>query len=224
VRAYRLLVFDWDGTLVDSAGRIVACMRAAARETGLPLLPEERLRDVIGLGLRQALARLFPGADEEALARFAARYRHHYLNGAYRPVRPFPGADALLEALEARGYWLAVATGKSRAGLERSLDEHGWRGRFLATRCADETCSKPHPQMLLEIMEELDVPPERTLMIGDTEYDVLMARQAGADALGVAHGVHGRERLLARGALACVGGLDAVLDWLEGRSEEEGHG
>ncbi|RMD80572.1 MAG: HAD family hydrolase [Gammaproteobacteria bacterium] len=228
--SYRLLVFDWDGTLVDSAGRIVSCMRAAAREAGLPLLPEAELREVIGLGLPQALARLFPGAEAVRLERFVAAYRRHYLEGAHQVVRPFPDAGELLAALEARGYWLAVATGKSRAGLERSLDEHGWRRHFLASRCADETASKPHPQMLLELMEELQVAPEETLMIGDTEYDVLMARAAGADALGVAHGVHGRERLLAQGALACVPGLRGVLAWLEQRpgaapaAGEEAHG
>ena len=221
---FQLLVFDWDGTLVDSEGRIVACMEAAFQDLDLTPLPRDQLRDVIGLGLAEAVARLLPRADESLRRRFVERYRHHYLARSGAPTPLFPGARRTLERLAADGYLLAVATGKSRRGLARSLEETGCAHLFAVTRCADECFSKPHPQMLQEIMTDLDTPPERTLMIGDTEYDLLMARNAGVPRIGVSYGVHGRERLLRHAPLVCLDRIEALPPWLEGQDDSRGQG
>lgn len=209
-----LIVFDWDGTLMDSEARIVACLQAAFRDLGWPELPPEQAREVIGLGLEEALARLLPQGSPEQRAALAARYRYHFLGDEQLPSELFPGAREVLEWLSAQGYLLAIATGKSRVGLNKSLAETGLRPFFAATRTADETRSKPHPQMLLELMDELGARPAETLMIGDTEYDLEMAQGAGVKALAVCHGVHPPERLLVHRPLACLDSLWAVRDWL----------
>lgn len=215
---FELLVFDWDGTLMDSQARIVACIRAAFVDADLEPPSREAASDIIGLGLDDAMARLLPGSGPAQRTAIAAAYRRHFLGGNPTPSVLFPGADETLERLVAGGYLLAVATGKSRVGLDRSLDETGLRDRFIATRCADETFSKPHPQMLLELMDELGVSPRETLMIGDTEYDMQMAVNARAAALAVCHGVHARERLIACSALDCLESLPAIPRWLADRS------
>lgn len=178
----------------------------------------EAARDVIGLGLIEAMARLWPKADDAALSRAAARYRFHYLNADATPLALFSGARELVDWLLQRDYLLAVATGKSRRGFDLTLDDTGLADRFHATRCADETYSKPHPKMLLQLMDELGVTGAETLMVGDTEYDMQMAHNAGASALAVCHGVHERERLLAQGPLDCLETLPELRSWLE-RSE-----
>ncbi len=212
---FRLLTFDWDGTLMDSAGRIVSSMEAAVRDAGLPPLGEARIREIIGLGLEEAVARLFPGLDRETLEGVMARYRHHYLVADATPEVLFPGVRETLEALKGEGYLLAVATGKSRRGLERSLRATGLEGFFHATRCAGEAPSKPHPGMLLDIMAALGVSPSRTLMVGDTEYDLQMARAAGAQALGVCYGAHPPARLWAQRPLGCLEGIAELPAWLK---------
>lgn len=188
-RRFDLIVFDWDGTLMDSAGAIVACIRAAAVDLGLAPPPEERARHVIGLGLHEALRHALPELEESRHAELADRYRRHYL-AQDMGLALFEGAGMLVRELADAGFMLAVATGKSRAGLARALAVSGLGDAFHASRCADECHSKPHPQMLEELMEELGVSPRLTLMIGDTTHDLLMARNAGVASVGVSYGAH----------------------------------
>lgn len=211
---YRLLVFDWDGTLMDSEARIVSCLEGAIAETGAE--PRERplLSHVIGLGLSEAILTLYPQGDPAFVQAFAAAYRKRFLHTEDTPSRLFEGARKTLESLAEQGYLLAVATGKARRGLDRALEELDLAHRFHATRCADETFSKPHPQMLEEIMTDLDTPPARTLMIGDTEYDMQMANNAGTEALAVSYGVHPVESLLRSGARGHIDAIDELPAWL----------
>ncbi|MEY6432439.1 HAD-IA family hydrolase [Thioalkalicoccus limnaeus] len=211
----RLIVFDWDGTLMDSEARIVACIQAAFVDIGEPPPPVEAARNVIGLGLEEAMAMLWPDADIEARRAVEDRYRTHFLGGNETPSELFPDARAILSWLDRRGYRLGVATGKSRRGLDEALATTSLDGFFQATRCADETRSKPHPEMLLQLMDELRIAPSETLMVGDTEYDMEMARNAGVGALAVAYGVHARERLLAHRPLGCLEVLGELPAWLE---------
>ena len=212
--SFRLLVFDWDGTLMDSEARIVACLARALDDLGLPPLPRQRLSNVIGLGLPEAGRDLLPDAEPALVARFIERYRHHFLVGDATPSSLFPGARETLQRLSDAGFLLAVATGKSRRGLERSLAETECGDFFAVTRCADECFSKPHPQMLREIMTDLDTPAQQTLMIGDTEYDLQMAVNAGTAALAVSYGVHDAARLLRHGPLACLDHIAEIIPWL----------
>jgi phosphoglycolate phosphatase len=212
---FPLLVFDWDGTLMNSAAQIVACLRLTIADLELEPLPETSLSNIIGLGLHEAVQTLYPSADSRLTTTFINRYREHFLAASKQPSDMFPGSRDVLQQLHGQGHLLAVATGKSRRGLERSLDESGCRDLFHVSRCADECHSKPHPQMLLEIMAVLDVAPEDTLMIGDTEYDMLMASQAGAAALAVDYGVHERRRLLEHGPLHCLSDIRELPAWLQ---------
>lgn len=211
---FKLIVFDWDGTLMDSEAKIVASARAASADLSMPPLAPERVRNIIGLGLREAVECLYPDGDEDFYRQFVERYRYHFLVGDQTPMPLFAGAGDTLNALCDQGYMLAVATGKSRRGLDRVLDETGLRRHFLASRCADEAPSKPHPRMLEELMEELGVAGNETLMVGDTEYDLQMARNAGTRAVGVSYGVHGRERLLQFAPLACLDDISELTEWL----------
>ena len=213
--AYRLLVFDWDGTLVDSERRIVSCVRGAIEAIGAPPRSDAEIREIIGLGLREAVLALFPEADDGFVTRLIGAYRERYLDAGAAPSPLFPGAADVVKMLYEAGYRLAVATGKSRAGLARGFRETGLGRWFHASRCADETRSKPHPQMLRELMASLRVSPQETLMIGDTVYDLEMARRAHANALGVAWGVHAPERLAALRPVALLEDLKALPDWLD---------
>ena len=210
----QLIVFDWDGTLMDSEARIVACLRAAIEETGLPHLPDEALRNIIGLGLREALVTLYPEGSDQQHDDLVKHYRHHFLESNETPSPLFEGADNLIRDLHAQGHFLAVATGKGRQGLDKVLQETALGEYFHYTRCADETHSKPHPQMLLEIMDWLGMEASATLMIGDTEFDLQMAQNAGVKALGVSYGVHEKARLLACEPLACLDSLAEAGEWL----------
>lgn len=211
---YELIVFDWDGTLMNSEARIVACMQRAAADIGEAVPPPARARDVIGLGLDTAVARLFPGADAARVGALVDAYRRHWLGDEVEAAVMFDGANALVAELHRRGFLLGVATGKSRRGLDKAIVESGLGEYFHATRCADETFSKPHPQMLEEILTDLDTAPASALVVGDTEYDMQMAASAGVDAVGVTHGVHGAERLLAHGAQRCFADLAQLSVWL----------
>ncbi|AFL74139.1 HAD-IA family hydrolase [Thiocystis violascens] len=215
--SFDLIVFDWDGTLMDSEARIVACLQTAFTDLGLPEPSREAARDIIGLGLEEAMMQLWPTADATLRGALVVQYRRHFLITNQTPSVLFPGARETLDWIVAQGYRLAVATGKSRRGLDQSMAETGLEGFFHATRCADETFSKPNPQMLFELMDELGARPAATLMIGDTEYDMQMARNAGAEALAVSFGVHASERLLAHSPLACLDSLGAIPDWLTSR-------
>ena len=223
-KTYELIVFDWDGTLMDSEARIVACMQRAARDTGVAEPSHEAARDIIGLGMGEAVQRLFPELGRSGVERLISAYRVHWLGDQIVGTELFSGARELLQGLRGAGHLLAVATGKSRRGLDKALDESGLEGLFHATRCADETHSKPHPQMLEEILTDLDTTAADALVIGDTEYDMQMAGNARVDAVGVSHGVHSAERLLAQGALRCFDDLHQLSGWLRDRSVSNGNG
>jgi phosphoglycolate phosphatase len=214
---FRLLVFDWDGTLMDSEARIVSCLSMTLDDLGLAPVPRAQLLNVIGLGLPEVARALLPGEGVEKIHRFVDRYRYHFLSDHLAPSRLFPGALETLQELDRRDYLLAIATGKGRAGLQRALEDAACGALFVATRCADETASKPNPRMLLELMEAAGVAPSDTLMIGDTEYDLQMARNAGVDAVAVSYGVHERERLLGYAPLACLDEIGEIVPWLEAR-------
>ena len=216
---FKILVFDWDGTLMDSAARIVACMQAAVGDVGEPLPSESAIRDIIGLGLQEAVQALLPGLSPSRCEQIVQRYRHHFLVENQTPSELFTGVRSVIEELASAGYLLAIATGKGRHGLDRVLEATGLRGFFHATRCADETRSKPHPEMLLQLMDELGGAPEETLMIGDTEYDMQMARNAGAWSLGVSYGVHPCGRLHKHWPLGCLDSPAQIPSWLAAYSQ-----
>lgn len=207
-----MIIFDWDGTLCDSVSHIVRGVQAAAREMALPVPSDEAAADIIGLALPQAMATLFPEVSEARRLELIEGYSRHYIANEEDPPQLFPGAMETLQSLKAGGRELAVATGKSRRGLDRILEKLGMTGFFDATRCADETRSKPHPLMIHEIMEERGVSAERVVMVGDTEYDLEMASNAGVVSVGVSFGVHSIERLEAHAPVAIVDSLPQLLD------------
>jgi phosphoglycolate phosphatase len=212
-KQFDLLIFDWDGTLMDSAGAIVESIQRACLDIGVPAPSERASRQIIGLGLVQALQTLLPDLSSDAYPRLVERYRHHYL-GRDIDIPLFAGVDAGVPALAGRGFTLAVATGKSRIGLARALESSGLGGCFAATRCADQTHSKPHPAMVLELIDELDADPARTLVIGDTSHDLLMATNAGVASLGVTYGAHEPDDLLPHAPLTLLGSFAEVHAWL----------
>jgi phosphoglycolate phosphatase len=212
-RRFDLLVFDWDGTIVDSTAMIAACIQKAAADLDLAVPTLEQASHVIGLGLLDALARAVPDLPAARVDEFSARYRHHYF--ACEPdIVLFEGIRALLVERSEAGLPLAVATGKSRRGLARAFESTGLGRLFESSRCADETHSKPHPAMLLELADELNVAPERTVMIGDTTHDLQMAGAAGAGAVGVTYGAHTREQLAEHAPLTLVGSVSELHRWL----------
>ncbi|MBS1199019.1 MAG: family hydrolase [Proteobacteria bacterium] len=211
---YELIVFDWDGTLLDSAGAIVNAIQAACRDLGLPEPGDAQARHVIGLGLMDAMRYAVPDLPADRYQAMVERYRFHYLSGDHA-LTLFSGIPAVLQRLQAAGHVLAVATGKSRLGLNRALDHSGLGPLFQASRCADECHSKPHPQMLEELMAEFAVAPEATLMIGDTSHDLLMASNAGVDGLAVTYGAHPHEHLAEHAPLACLHTVAELDAWLK---------
>ena len=211
--ALRLIVFDWDGTLMDSETQIVHAMHAAIRDLGLESRTADQCRNIIGLGLKEAVETLYPGRDAAFRNTFVERYRHHWF-GHGHTSELFPGARETLKLLRESGFMLAVATGKGRAGLDKVLRHTELDGVFSATRCSDETQSKPHPQMLREILGELRVDACHALMVGDTEYDLQMANDAGVAPVAVSYGVHARERLLQHQPLVCLDSISELVDWL----------
>jgi phosphoglycolate phosphatase len=212
-RRFRLIVFDWDGTLADSTLRIARAISEACVAVGRPMPRLADARYVIGLGLADALAHVAPGLSEDEQRALAAHYRRHYLDG--EPDIPlFAGVAELLADLDAAGFLLGVATGKTRTGLDRAIASHRLDGRFHATRCADEGFPKPHPDMLLALMDRLAVASGETLMIGDTTHDLDLARNAGAHAVAVAYGAHDVDGLASRGPLATVHSVGELRRWL----------
>ena len=210
---FDLIVFDWDGTLMDSTAHIVRSIQAACRDLGVPAPADAAAGYVIGLGLRDALRIAAPSLAERDYAKLADRYRFHYLLGD-RTIELFAGVRELLEELRGVGYLLAVATGKSRVGLSRALDAARLTSLFDATRCADETFSKPHPAMLQEIARELGQDLRRIAMIGDTTHDLQMAVNAGTAAIAVAYGAHPATALLACTPAFCAHSVAELADWL----------
>ena len=213
VRNFDLIVFDWDGTLLDSTGAIVSAVQASCRDLGIPEPSDTHASHVIGLGLKDALRHSAPDLPEELFPLMIERYKHHYLSRDHE-LALFEGAAELIAELHSGGFSLAVATGKSRRGLDRALLHSGLGKYFSATRCADECFSKPHPQMLEELIDELSVTPVRTLMIGDTTHDLQMAINAGVASLAVDYGAHSSEQLVSMNPLACLRSIHQVREWI----------
>ncbi len=213
MKNYDLIVFDWDGTIMDSTGAIVAAIQASAQDLGLPRPDDSIASHVIGLGLQDALQMALPQLDPADYPKLAARYKHHYL-ARDGDLLLFDGINELLADLKAQHYWLAVATGKSRAGLDRALAGSELGPMFDWSRCADETFSKPHPQMLLDLMGRFGAEPARTLMIGDTTHDSQMAKNAGAHALSVTYGAHPHEHLASVDPEGIVHTVPELAAWL----------
>jgi len=210
----RLLVFDWDGTLMDSVGVIAACTQTVIRDLELEEVPEATIRGTIGLGLRETIEILVPGCTDALFESIVERYRHHWFSTFRdRPVL-FSGVEEVLRSLAEEGWLLAVATGKSRRGLDYALEQSGLRELFHSTRTADEAFSKPHPQMLLDILEDLGATPGEAVMIGDTTFDLEMARNAGTAAIGVCTGSHCREELQRLTPLTCLETVVELPGWL----------
>lgn len=211
----RLFIFDWDGTLMDSERQIVHCMQAAAEDLNVVIPAYEAVRGIIGLGLPEAIHRLFPREDAERRETIRQAYARHFLGGTGGGSDLFPHARELLEDLRGAGHLLAIATGKSRLGLDRVLGYTGLAAAFHATRCADETASKPDPLMLHELLQELGQPVETAVMIGDTTFDLEMAARAGMRSVGLAHGVHAEEELARHAPVAIVPDLVALAGLLD---------
>lgn len=211
---YPVLVFDWDGTIADSELRIVAAARAAIEALGLPERSPQEIRHIVGLGMREAFEVLFPEVDAGLLDRFTSSYRERYLDTVSTPVALFPRVEETLRRLHGEGYLLAVATGKGRRGLERDIASHGLEALFATTKSADDAPSKPHPAMLHDIMADLGAGPEETLMIGDTTFDLEMARNAGAASVAVASGMHEAARLLEFDPLILLETVAELPAWL----------
>ncbi len=212
-RRFDLVVFDWDGTLLDSPAAIVHCIQSACRDLGIDPPADQVARQVIGLGLADALGTALPALERCDYPRLAERYRHHYM-ACDHGLQLFDGARAMLDGLQGRGHRLAVATGKTRLGLDRAMEYAALAAHFEVTRCADECGSKPNPAMLLELMAATGVTAERTLMIGDTSHDLQMARNADVSSVGVTFGAHQRDTLMALQPLVCVDSIEALDEWL----------
>ncbi len=209
---YRLIVFDWDGTIIDSAATIAECIRESAREMSLPVPSMEQASHVIGLGLHDSLRMAVPELQSEQYPAFVANYRRHFL-AREDAMSLFTGMEELLIHLK-KDHLLAIATGKSRRGLDRALTATGVGPHFSASRCADETNPKPHPAMLLELMDELGFSKDQTLMIGDTSHDLAMARAAEVDSVAVTYGAHSEEGLRACKPLNCFPTVSTLSAWL----------
>lgn len=213
VKKYELIVWDWDGTLMDSTPTIVTCIQEACRDLELPVPSDSVASHVIGLGVFDALKAAVPSVTEKDHPRLVERFRYHYLSKDHE-LSLFEGVRELLERLQRNGHLLAVATGKSRKGLNRSLDFHAMHDLFADTKTADESFPKPHPGMLIELSESLMVPIDKVLMIGDTTHDVLMAKNAGADVVAVTYGAHPVDVLKSETPLHCAHNVAELADWL----------
>lgn len=212
-KQFDFLVFDWDGTLMDSAEAIVEALQSACCDLDLPVPTSDDARYIIGMSLHDALAHILPDLDPSEHPRVAERYRHHFLVRD-RDTRLFPGAAETIRDLHDAGFLLGIATGKSRRGLDRALGATGLAAYFHATRCADEGHCKPHPGMLTALMAQVGARAEHTLMIGDTSHDMAMARSAGVARVGVGYGAHVKESLVEYAPLACVDAVSELRDWL----------
>ena len=213
----QLVIFDWDGTLMDSTAHIVASVQAAAQDLGWPPPPAERVRSVIGLSLDQALARALPGLSRAEAQAFQTAYRERYLAEDRDEGGLYPGALRVLDRLQGQGIWSAVATGKGRAGLDRVLSELDIEARFVATRCADEARSKPHPQMLEDLLDVTGLEADQALMVGDTSFDLEMAAAIRMPAVAVTGGAHPEARLRECRPLAILPGVSHLDEWLAGQ-------
>ncbi len=211
---YPFVVFDWDGTLADSTAVIKRALQRSAEDLGYPIPTDAQASFIIGMGLRPALEHAIPTLREEDLTRLTDRFRHHFVVGENEIVL-FDGVPEMLAALKARGHSLAVATGKSRKGLDRAFDTLGLREYFVASRCADEGFSKPHPGMLHALFDMTGMSASDAVMIGDTTHDLQLAENAGTAAIGVTYGAHERALLLAHQQLTLVDSVSALRQFLE---------
>ena len=203
IKQYQLVIFDWDGTLMDSIGKIVDCMQSVASDLSLLVPTEQQVRDIIGLSILPAMQKLFPDSPDKYDDLLEA-YKNYYLNINSTPSPLFEGIESVLSQIQANGQTLAIATGKRRAGLDRMLTETGLGKFFVATRSADEAESKPHPSMINSLLEEFNIAPEQAVMIGDSKLDIAMANNAGVNSIGVTYGAHSLEDLLSQKPTATV--------------------
>lgn len=217
---YELLIFDWDGTLSDSIGRIIDAMRQAADLAGRPVRDDQAIRGIIGLGLPEAIRTLYPDITANDLIDFRQHYADSYMAMDAEPSRLFDGVLESLEAFRAEGYRMAIATGKARRGLDRVLKAHDWLDYFDATRAADETASKPDPLMLNEILQHCGVAAQKALMIGDASFDLLMARNAGMDSVAVGYGAQALDSLLRYEPRLAINHFSELRTWLGARTAE----
>lgn len=206
-----LWVFDWDGTLMNSTAKIVDAMMLAINELQMPPLEPEAIKSIIGLALPEAIEQLYPDSSDVDIQALIMAYRNAFVALDRQPCQLFPFVSEVLVELRGRGDALAVATSKSRVGLSRGLSALGWEEFFDASRCADETRSKPHPQMLLEIMQELNVSPAAAVMVGDTSYDMEMAHRAAVTPVAVTYGAHSQEGLLRSNPVAVIDDFTQLL-------------
>lgn len=211
---YKVIAFDWDGTLVDSTGRIVDSMHLAAKTCGLPVLSDQDVRQIIGLGLPEALRRLWPDASVHQYEKMALEYSRNFSAVSQVEATLYSGAIELLESLRGSGLSLVVATGKSRRGLEEMFDSLNLRHFFSSSRCADETLSKPDPLMLEELLKEFNIAPDQMLMVGDTSFDLDMARALDMDSIGMTHGAHSPQILRDSAPLALCDSLNELKNWI----------
>jgi phosphoglycolate phosphatase len=217
VKKYRVVIFDWDGTLMNSEARIVTSIQTAAARCGLPVLPDHESKKIIGLSLDKAILGLYPHADEATVVAMSEAYSQCFLEESEVEMQAFDGAEALLYSLKSQGVKLAIATGKSRRGLDQVLSECGLGVYFDMTRTPVESASKPDPLMLQQILQELDVSVEHALMVGDTTFDMHMAQQIEMDRVALAHGVHESHELEVHGPLAHFEDLHGLHGWLMSR-------
>lgn len=194
-KKYDLVIFDWDGTIIDSQAHITQCMQRAIRDEGLAVPTDQAVRHIIGLSLNGAIETLFPQLGISKVEAVAAAYRQYFFDDSEEASELFDGAEEIIRDLHASGYYLAVATGKGRRGLDSALTKTGLEPFFHVSRCADETRSKPDPMMLDEILTDLDLQPQQAVMVGDTSYDVDMAGNIKMDCIAVTYGMHDRQHL-----------------------------
>ncbi|MFL0809443.1 MAG: HAD-IA family hydrolase [Agarilytica sp.] len=208
-----LYIFDWDGTISDSAPKIIACMQKAAEDAGLDVLDDHTIKNIIGLGLPEAIHALYPEITPNKAEALRLNYVDHFVNDDVNPSPFFPGVMETLHQLLDQGHMLTVATGKSRKGLNRVWQNLSMESFFHGSRCADETASKPNPLMLEELLLEFDVSVEEAVMIGDTEYDMAMAHSLGMKKIAVSYGAHHIDRLKNYEPVLCVDEFDKILSW-----------
>jgi phosphoglycolate phosphatase len=211
---YKLLIFDWDGTLADSIGRIVEAMHVASQRSGFDLCDDLAVKGIIGLGLPEAIRTLYPQISDAELVAFRQHYADHYIALEAEPSPLFDGVVESLAAFRDQGFHLAVATGKARRGLDRVLKSHGWEDYFDITRAADETASKPHPLMLEQILAHCAVRPEQALMVGDSSFDLQMARNAGVPSVAVSYGAQSMDALRAFEPRLAIDHFSQLRTWL----------
>lgn len=217
---YKLIIFDWDGTLVDSTGRIVDSMQRARAEIGLPIVPDSAVQNIIGLGLPEAIKTVWPNISAQQLEDMTQAYARNFVYDSNIAMNFFEGVATLLPQLRVDGRQLAVATGKSRKGLDRMLRDMQVHGRpvgeqFIASRCADEARSKPDPLMLQQLLQQLNMTPQAALMVGDTSFDLDMANAMGMDSVAMSHGAHDDEVLLARQPRALCHSITELQQWIK---------